>query len=52
MKPQRFYRVIDGTAYVYDHPNPDQARSVSIVPASELAYYRANFCLRRCDIRK
>lgn len=46
-KPQRWYEIIDGTAYIYDTPYPQTATSVSIVPVSDLAYYRAQFTLHK-----
>lgn len=46
-KPQRWYEIVDGQAYVYDAPWRDFALSVSIVPVADLAYYRANFNLSR-----
>jgi hypothetical protein len=47
MKPCRYYEIIDGFAHVYDSPYSSKALSVSIVSASDLAYYRANFTLTK-----
>lgn len=46
-KPQRWYEVVGGTAYVYDRPYPDASTSVSIVPVNNLAYYHARFDLTK-----
>ena len=47
MKTSRYYEIIDGMAHVYDSPFTSKAQSVSIVPVSDLAYYRRNFALSK-----
>lgn len=47
MKLSRYYEIIDCTAYVYDQPFTSKSLSVSIVPLSDLAYYRRNFALSK-----
>ena len=47
MKAQRWYLTEGQTLYVYDAPFPHRAVSVSIVPLSDLTYYRRTFHLRR-----
>lgn len=47
MKPHRYYEVIDNIAYIYDQPYTSNAQSVSIVSASDIAYFRRNFNLSR-----
>ena len=47
-KPQRWYLIEGGQAFVYDDPDPARASFVSIVTVPDLAYYRARFDLRKC----
>lgn len=47
MKQERYYETCSDRAFVYDHPIPDRAVSVSDVPVSELPYYRQNFTLSK-----
>ena len=47
IKPQRWYEVIDGLAYVYNAPIADTATSMSIVPVEQVKYYRNQFTLRK-----
>lgn len=47
MKACRWYEVVEGVAHVYDAPYRDKSCSVSIVPVSDLAYYRRNFTLSK-----
>lgn len=47
MKQARYYKIVDGVAYVYAHPYPEHSVSVSIVSVPDLAYYRANFNLQK-----
>ena len=47
IKASRYYEIIDGMARVYDAPFSSMAQSVSIVPVSDLAYYRRNFTLSK-----
>ena len=46
-KAQRWYAIEGDTAYVYDEPYASRSRSVSIVPVSDLAYYRRTFALSK-----
>ncbi len=46
-KPQRWYEVVGGIAYVYDAPYPDVSTSVSIVPIKDIEYYRTRFDLAK-----
>ena len=47
MKTSRYYEIIENVAYVYDNPFSSKSISVSIVPLSDLAYYRRNFALSK-----
>ena len=47
MKESRYYEIVDGMAHIYESPYSSKAQSVSIVPLSDLAYYRRNFGLSR-----
>lgn len=47
MKASRYYKIVNDMVYVYDSPFPDNAQSVSIVPISDLTYYRRNFELSK-----
>lgn len=47
-KSARWYRIEGDTALVFDEPTEARAMCVSIVPVAQLAYYRANFHLRKC----
>lgn len=47
MKASRYYEIIDNMVHVYDAPFSSKALSVSIVPLSDLAYYRRNFALSK-----
>lgn len=47
MRASRYYEIIDNMAHVYDAPYSSKAQSVSIVPLSDLAYYRRNFALSK-----
>ena len=47
MKAQRWYTIEDDQAFVYDHPHPRHAQSVSIVRVADLAYYRTTFRLTK-----
>lgn len=46
-KQSRYYEIIEGMAYIYDQPFTSKAQSVTIVPLSDLAYYRRNFALSK-----
>lgn len=46
-KASRYYEIIGDMAYVYDAPFSSMAQSVSIVPVSDLAYYRRHFALTK-----
>lgn len=46
-KPSRWYTIEGDTAYVYNEPYAMRARSVSIVPVSNLVYYRRAFNLSK-----
>ena len=43
IKAQRWYEIIGDNAYVYDSGYKEFSTSVSIVPTSDLSYYRTNF---------
>jgi hypothetical protein len=47
MKTLRYYEIIEGMAYVYEAPYSSLALSVSVVPVSDLTYYRNNFQLSK-----
>lgn len=47
MKSTRYYKIIDGMAFVYDGPFADSSMSVSIVPVDGLKYYHNNFNLQK-----
>jgi outer membrane scaffolding protein for murein synthesis (MipA/OmpV family) len=46
-KPQRWYEIVGGTAYVYDRPYPGASTSVSVIPVEDLEYYRTRFDLTK-----
>jgi hypothetical protein len=48
-KKSRWYAVIDDAAHIYDHWLPSRSTTVSIVSLDQLAYYRANFHLRKAE---
>lgn len=48
-KPSRWYEIDGDTLFVYDAPYRDSSQGVSIVNVRDLAYYRANFCLRKLE---
>ena len=44
-KKTRYYEVLENTAHIYDTPYKDNSLSLSIVPVTDLSYYRNNFRL-------
>ena len=46
-KQERWYEIDGNTVYVYDHPYPDRAQSVSVVRIADLEYYRRTFRLTK-----
>lgn len=49
-KETRWYEVDGETLFVYDHPDPRQAQSLSFTKLSDLAYYRKMFRLRKVEV--
>ena len=47
MKDSRWYTIENGLAYIYDSGYAKDSLSASIVPVSDLAYYRRNFRLAK-----
>ena len=47
MKDSRWYKVDNDQALIFDNPYENMSESVSIVPVSDLSYYRRNFKLRK-----
>jgi len=47
MKEQRWYKVENGEAFIFDNGYENMSESVSIVPVSDLSYYRQNFKLSK-----
>lgn len=47
MKTARWYEIVGEVAHVYDAPYRNKACSVSIVPVSDLTYYRRTFVLSK-----
>lgn len=47
IKELRWYEIVNDTAHIYDSGYKQFSTSVSIVPISDLSYYRANFKLAK-----
>jgi hypothetical protein len=47
IKKQRWYEIVDGMAHIYGSGYKQFSQSVSIVPISDLSYYRDNFKLNK-----
>lgn len=47
IKKQRWYEIVDGMAHIYDSGIKKYSTSVSIVPISDLVYYRNDFKLTK-----
>jgi len=47
MKQSRWYKIENDLAHIFDSGYEDKSLSVSIVPISDLAYYRQKFNLRK-----
>lgn len=45
MKQSRWYKIESGTAHIFDSGYENKSQSVSVVPISDLSYYRQNFKL-------
>lgn len=47
MRESRWYKIENGQAFIFDSGYEDKSQSVSIVPLSDLSYYRRNFHLQK-----
>ncbi|QDP50251.1 MAG: hypothetical protein Tp178MES00d2C33159851_41 [Prokaryotic dsDNA virus sp.] len=47
MKQSRWYKIEAGMAHIFDSGYENKSQSVSVVPLSDLHYYRQNFKLQK-----
>jgi len=47
MKQSRWYKIENGQAFIFDNGYENMSETVSIVPVSDLSYYRQNFKLSK-----
>lgn len=47
MKQSRWYKIEAGMAHIFDSGYENRSQSVSVVPISDLYYYRQNFKLSK-----
>jgi len=48
-RDQRYYTRDGDQVTIYNHRNPANATACSMIRRIDLAWYRVNFTLRRCD---